>query len=53
MASQSTEDDRTSDVVLDKNYSFENMLLPEPILRGLTEAGWVKKIPIWLFKNKV
>lgn len=41
MASHSLEEERTSDVVLDMNYTFENMLLPEQILKGLTEAGYI------------
>lgn len=41
MASHSLPEDRTSDVTLDKSYTFENMLLPEPILKALTEAGYI------------
>lgn len=41
MASHSLPEDRTNDVTLDKSYTFENMLLPEPILKALTEAGYI------------
>lgn len=40
MASHSLDEDRTRDVHLDRDYTFEHMLLPEPILRGLSEAGY-------------
>lgn len=41
MASHSLAEDRTRDVILDRNYTFEHMLLPEPILKGLNEAGFI------------
>lgn len=41
MASHALEEDRTSDVVLDRNYTFENMLLPDEILKGLTESNYI------------
>lgn len=41
MPSHDYEQLRTSDVVLDKDYTFDNMLLPDGIIRGLTEAGFI------------
>lgn len=34
MVSHNFKEDRTDDVVLDKDYTFEKMLLPEEILKG-------------------
>lgn len=42
------DEERTKDVVLDQNITFESLMLPKEIMCGLKAAGFRKPSPIQL-----
>lgn len=40
--------DRTEDVIINENTTFESLLLLEKVLKGLKKTGYVKPSPIQL-----
>lgn len=43
-----TDTDRTEDVIIKQNTTFESLLLLEKVLKGLKKTGYVKPSPIQL-----
>lgn len=48
MAHVFQEGDRTRDVLINENVTFQSLLLPNPVLHGLRSNGFVKPSPIQL-----